>query len=130
MQNIGKTDINSHGSTSQQEHRHESPLKAATSRRQARLCAETKEQRQAKLETERDNGIDDDNRPPSKENIFMLKEDKGTNREIRLSQKIGFNVHTCNFKLVQDTDRRLFQFSSTLANDFNRTKRRNSDFMD
>ena len=57
-----------------------------------RLNAETKEQREAKLETERDNGIDDENRHPSEDNIFMLKEDKGTNREIGLSQKIGFNI--------------------------------------
>ena len=49
-------------------------IKAARSRRQVRLSAETKEQRQAKLESERD----DDNRHPSKDNIFMLKEDKGT----------------------------------------------------
>ena len=92
MQNIGKTDINSPGITSQQEHRQGRPLKAARNRRKVRLSAETKEQRQAKLETERDNGIDDDNRHPSKDNIFTLKEDKGTNREIRLSQKIGFNI--------------------------------------
>ena len=48
--------------------------------------------RHAKLETERENGIDDDNRHPSKDNIFMLKKDKGTNRKIGLSQKIGFNI--------------------------------------
>ena len=53
MQNIGKTDINSPGSTSQQEHRQERPLKAVRKRRQVRLSAETKEQRQARLETER-----------------------------------------------------------------------------
>ena len=80
------------GSTSQQEHRQERPLKAARNRRQVRLSAETKNQRQVKLETERDNGIDDDNRHTSKDNIFILKEDKGTNREIGLSQKIGFNI--------------------------------------
>ena len=97
MQNIDKTDINSPGSTSQQESRQERALKAARNRRQVRLSAEAKEQRQAKLETERDSGID---------NIFMLKEDKGTNQEIGLSQ-------------VQDRDRKLPQFSSTLANDFN-----------
>ena len=49
MQNIDKTDINSPGSTSQQEHRQERPLKAVRNRRQVRLSAETKEQRQAKL---------------------------------------------------------------------------------
>ena len=87
MQNIGKTDINSPRSTSQQEHRQEKPLKAAGNRRLVRLSAETKEKRQAKLETEKDNGIDDDNRHPSKDDIFMLKGDKGTNREIGLSQK-------------------------------------------
>ena len=43
MQNIGKTDINSPGSTSQQEHRQERPLKAVRNRRQVRLSAETKE---------------------------------------------------------------------------------------
>ena len=54
MQNIGKTDINSPGSTSQKERRKERPLQAARNRRQARLNAESKEQRQAKLEAERD----------------------------------------------------------------------------
>ena len=92
MQNIGKTDINSPGSTSQQEHRQGRPLKASSNRRQVRLSAETKEQRQAKLETVRNNDIDDCNSHPSKENIFMLKEDNGTNREIGLSQKIAFNI--------------------------------------
>ena len=92
MQNIGKTDINSPGSTSQQEHRQKRPIKAARNRRKVRLSAETKEQRQAKLETERDNGIDDDNRHTSKDNSFMLKEDKGTNREVGLSQEIDFNI--------------------------------------
>ena len=92
MQNIDKTDINSAGSATQQEHRQERPLQAARNRRQVRLSAETKEQRQAKLETERDSGVDEDNRHPSKDNIFMLKEDKGTNREIGLSQKIGFSI--------------------------------------
>ena len=57
MQNIDKTDINSPGSTSQQEHRQERALKAVRNRRQVRLSAETKEQRQANLETERDNSI-------------------------------------------------------------------------
>ena len=38
--------------------------------------------------------------------------------------------HTFYFELVRDRDRRLPQFSSTLANDLNITKRRNSDFMD
>ena len=52
MQNIGKTDSNSPGSTSQREHRKERPLKKARNRRQARLNAETKEQRQAKLEAD------------------------------------------------------------------------------
>ena len=84
MQTIAKTDISSPGSTSQQEHRQERPLKAARNRRQVRLSAETKEQRQVKLETERDNGIDNDNGHPSKDNIFMRKEDNGTNREIGL----------------------------------------------
>ena len=92
MQNIGKTDINSPGSTSQQEHSQERPLQAARNNHQVRLSAETKEQLQAKLEAERDNGIDDDNSHSNKDNIFMLKEDKGTNREIGLSQKIGFNI--------------------------------------
>ena len=59
MQNIAKTDINSPGSTSQQVHRQERPLKAAQNRRQLRLSAETKQQRQAKMESERDNGKDD-----------------------------------------------------------------------
>ena len=54
MQNIGKTDINSPGSTSQKELRKEMPLQAARKSRQARLNAETKEQRRAKLEAERD----------------------------------------------------------------------------
>ena len=98
MQNIGKTDINSPGRTSPQEHRQERPLKAAINRQQVRLSAETKEQRQAKLEAERDDGIDDDNRQPSKDNIFMLKEDKGMNRKIGLSQN-RFQ-HTFNFELV------------------------------
>ena len=92
MQNIGKTDINSPGSMSQQGHCQGRPLKATRNSRKVRLSAETKEQRQARLETERDNGIDDDNRHPSKDNIFMLKEDKGTKRKIGLSQKIGFNI--------------------------------------
>ena len=38
--------------------------------------------------------------------------------------------HTFNFALVRDRGRTLPQFSATLANDFNITKRRNSDFMD
>ena len=88
----GKTDINSPGSMSQQEHRQERPLKAARNSWQVRLSAETKKQRQPKLETERENGIDNDNRHPSKDSIFMLKEDKGTNQEIGLSQKIGVNI--------------------------------------
>ena len=54
MQNIGKTDINSPGSTSQKEPRKERPLQAGRNRRQARLIAETKEQREAKLEADRD----------------------------------------------------------------------------
>ena len=59
MQNIAKTDINSPGSTSQQEHRQERPLKAAKNCRQVCLSAETKQQWQAKLESERDNSIGD-----------------------------------------------------------------------
>ena len=58
MQNIAKTDINSPGSTSQQERRQERPLKVAKNR-QVRLRAEPKQQQQAKLESERDNDIDD-----------------------------------------------------------------------
>ena len=54
MQNIGKTDISSPGNTSQQEHRQERPLQGARSRRQVRISAETKAQRQAKLEAKRD----------------------------------------------------------------------------
>ena len=46
MPNIAKTDINSPGSTSQQERRQEKPLKVARNHRQACLNAETKEQRQ------------------------------------------------------------------------------------
>ena len=48
-----KTDISSPGSKSQQERRKERPLKAARNHRQACLNAETKEQRQAKLEVDR-----------------------------------------------------------------------------
>ena len=51
MQSIAKTDINSPGSTSQQERRQERPLKGARNHRQACLNAETKEQLQAKLGT-------------------------------------------------------------------------------
>ena len=54
IQNIGKTDVNSPGSMSQKERRKERPLQAARNRRQARLNTETKEQRQAKLEADRD----------------------------------------------------------------------------
>ena len=54
MQNIGKSDINSPGSTSQIERGKERPRKAARNRRQVRLNAEAKEQRQAKLEADRD----------------------------------------------------------------------------
>ena len=53
MQNIAKTDTNSPGSTSQQGRCQERPLKAARNHRQACLNAETKEQRQAKLEVDR-----------------------------------------------------------------------------
>ena len=52
-QDIAKTDINSPGSTSQQEHRQERPLKAAINHWQACLNAETKEQRPAKLQVDR-----------------------------------------------------------------------------
>ena len=60
MQNIVQTDTNSPGSRSQQEQRQERALKAVRNRRQVRLSDETKEQRQAKLETERDGGTDED----------------------------------------------------------------------
>ena len=45
VQNIGKTDINSPGSTYQTERSKERPLQAARNRRQARLNAETEEKR-------------------------------------------------------------------------------------
>ena len=54
MQNIGKIDINSPGSTSQKERRKERPLQAARNRWQARLNVETNDQRQAKLEADGD----------------------------------------------------------------------------
>ena len=88
MQNIAKTDINTPGSTSQQERRQERPLKAARNHRQACLNAETKEQRQAKLEVDRG----------------TTEEHRGTNQEIILSQE--YYQHQFDFELVQDGDRR------------------------
>ena len=118
MQNIDKTDINSPGSTSQQEHRQERALKAVRNRGQVRLSAEPKEQRQAKLETERDSGIDEDNR--------HLRQRQHLHAQGRQRNESGYWIitenrfqHSFNFELVQDRDRKLPQFSSTLANDFN-----------
>ena len=118
MQNIDKTDINSPGSTSQQEHRLERPLQAARNRRQVLLSAETKEQRKTKLETERDSGVDEDNR--------HLRQRQHHHAQGRQRNESGDWIitenrfqHSFNVELVQDRDRKLPQFSSTLANDFN-----------
>ena len=92
MQNIDKTDINSPGSTSQQEQRQERPLKAVRNRRQVRLSAETKEQRQAKLETERDSGIDEDNRHLRQRQHLHAQGRQRNESGDRIIQKIGFSI--------------------------------------
>ena len=106
MQNIDKTDINSPGSTSQQERRQERALKALRNRRQVRLSAKTKEQRQAKLETGRDSGIDEDNR--------HLRQRQHLHAQGRQRNESGDWIitenrfhHSFNFELVQDRDRKL-----------------------
>ena len=91
MQNIGKTDINSPGSKSQQDHRQErSQKKVARNRRQVRLSAETKDgRRNSKLKETSAWTTTTDIR--AKKTSSCLEE-KGTNREIGLSQNIGFNI--------------------------------------
>ena len=91
-----KRDINSPGSTSQKERRKERPLKAARNRWQARLNAETKEQRQAKLEADRD----DDNRYSSEDNFFMLKEDKGDSKKLQRNEPGLSQENTINIGLL------------------------------
>ena len=83
-----------------------------------RLSAETKEQRQAKLETERDSGIDEDNRHLRQRQHLHAQ---GRQRNESVDWIITENrfQHSFNFELVQDRDRKLPQFSSILANDFN-----------
>ena len=112
MQNIAKTDINSPGSTSQQERSQETPLKAARNHRQVCLNAETKEQRPAKLEVDKGTTAwttTTDIRAKttsssSKKTEYTARNSRGTNQEIGLSQE--YYQHQFDFELVQDGDRR------------------------
>ena len=81
-----KTDINSPGSTSQQERRQKRPLKAARNHRQACLNAETKEQRQAKLQVDRGTTAQTTSSSSKKTNS-TARNSRGTNQEIGLSQE-------------------------------------------
>ena len=93
MQNIVKTDTNSPGSRSQQEHRQERALKAVRNRRQVRFSDETKEQRQAKLETERDGGTDEDNgRLRQRPHLHARGRQRNESGDCGLSHKVGFSI--------------------------------------
>ena len=78
-----------------------------------RLSAETKEQQQAKLETERDSGIDDEKR----QHLHAQRRQRNESGDWIITEN-RFQ-HSFHFELVQDRDWKLPQFSSTLANNFN-----------
>ena len=104
MQNIGKTNINSPGSTSQREHGKERPLKEAKVRRQARLNAETKEQRQAKLEADTET-----QRHRGRQHLHAQRRQQGIaeERTRRLDYHRKYYQHRFHSELVQDRDRRV-----------------------
>ena len=89
-----------------------------------RLRAKTKDNGRRNSKLKEDNGKDDDDRHASEQRQHLHA--PKTQRKESEDWIIAENrfQHTFNFELVQDTDRRLPQFSSTLANDFNITKRR------
>ena len=94
MQNIGKTGINSPGSTSQQERCKERPLQAAKNRRQARLNTKTKEQWPETVEQ----------------------------RTRRLDYHKKSYQHCFDFELVQDRDHRAHSARYNLRERFKRNK--------
>ena len=133
MQNIAKTDINSPGSTSQQERRQKKATKSSEKSLASVFECETKEQRQAKLEVDRGTTAKTTTTDiraktmssSSKKTKKTARNGRGANQEIGLSQE--YYQHQFDFELVQDGDRRLLL---ARHNDLYITKRRNSNIMD